>query len=65
MKMRTIYRQPDGTHAICEVGGDVVIEGGFPDQASAWRRLDQMQGEVVSPAEKRTDFAWNKRVHGE
>lgn len=47
-------------------GGFVVVDGGetlagpFPTNAEAWRALDRMEGEPISPAEKRADWISNK-----
>ncbi|RWH32460.1 hypothetical protein [Mesorhizobium sp.] len=40
--------------------GSRKLAGPFPTHGEAWRALDRMEGEPISPAEKRADWISNK-----
>ncbi len=39
-----------------------VLAGPFPTNAEAWRALDRIERQPVSPQEKRTDRMWEQSV---
>lgn len=41
------------------------LAGPFASNAEAWRALDRLDGDPVSPAEKRTDFATSRLLRGD
>lgn len=42
------------------VDGVSILAGPFPTSAEAWRAADRLEGEPISPAEKRADWISNK-----
>ncbi|MFC5421047.1 hypothetical protein ACFPOB_15930 [Bosea eneae] len=47
-----VVRSPDG----------VVLAGPFATNAEAWRALDRIERQPVSPQEEKTDWLWRQRV---
>lgn len=56
----TVRRQAGGTFAV--VDDDQIISPGHETQSAAWRIVDRMEGEAVTPIEKRTDFAFRRSI---
>lgn len=51
-----------GVYYAEDENGDKVA-GPFSDNAAAWRYVDRMNGEAVSIAEKKADWAWDRGVY--
>lgn len=49
-----VVSAPDG-HVVVNHAGKI-LAGPFPTNAAAWRALDRMSGDPISPAEKRADW---------
>lgn len=39
-----------------------LLDWGIETNQEAWKRLDRLMREVQSPAQKRSDYAWQKRL---
>ena len=51
--------------AFIVIEDDEIVAHGFATCAAAWRWIDRREGEPISKSEQRTEWSWNKRVHGE
>lgn len=47
---------------IVQASDGSIAAGPFPTNAEAWRALDRIERQPVSPQEKRTDWMWEQDV---
>lgn len=56
----TVCRQPDGSYAV--LAGGEIVSPGHSSNSAAWRAVDRLEGDAVSPVEKRSDYAFRRSL---